>query len=223
MKSAEFINLMAQAFDVPHRTMVTYTRFLKEAGLLTTGARGVNAPHMTPLDAARVTVALLACDSPGQAVDRVKRFGVIPYSSTFSKNWPHYRNIGRATFDALFEGETLEEVLSFLFGRVDALGLEDSAKWFLDHNFSLRVNDFEVLAELTSWEMKDGKPFKEIVVPFRGDPRNNTEHSKITGHIRTTREMLGMEFWNIGFYLSKLSEELPEIDSHDQAEMDKKL
>lgn len=194
---------MASAFDVPHKTMVTYTRFLKEAGLLTTGARGVNAPHMKALDAARVTIALLASDAPGQAVERVKRFGSIPYSPTFEKSWPWYENIGQERFEAIFQGETLEEVLAFMFGRVGALGVDGAASWFYENAFHLRINDFNVLAELVSWKTEDGNPIGEIVAPFRGDPWDNSEHPKITGHIRTTRETLGLQFFEIGFQLAQ--------------------
>ncbi len=202
MRSAAFINAMASAFDVPHKTMVTYTRFLKEAGLLTTGARGVNAPHMTPMDAARVTIALLASDTPGQAVERVRRFGPIPYSPTFKKSLPWYENIGAMRFEAIFEGETLEEVLAFMFGRVAALGVEGAAVWFREHIFHLRINDFHVLAELVSWKKENGVPVGEIVAPFKGDPWDNSQHPKITGHIRTTRETTSFQFLEIGIQLA---------------------
>lgn len=198
MKAAEFNETMARTFDVPLKTIGTYTRFLKEAGLLTTGARGVNAPHMTPMDAAHVTIALLSCDAPGQAVERVKRFGSIPYSPTFDKDWPWYENIGQEGFDATFQGETLEGVLAYLFGRVSALGIARAATWFESHNFHLRINDFNVLAELVSWKLKDGKPVGEIVAPFKGDPWDNSEYPKITGQIQNTREILGLKFFEIG-------------------------
>lgn len=74
MKSAPFISLLAKTYHVEEKTLVVYARFLREAGLLTTGARGVNAPNMLPLDAARLTIALLATESPARAVESVKRF-----------------------------------------------------------------------------------------------------------------------------------------------------
>ncbi len=212
MKSAAFIDAMAHVFNVPHKTMITYTRFLKEAGLLTTGARGVNAPHMTSLDAARVTIALLSSDSPGQAAERVKRFGAIPFCPSFEKSWPWYQNIGLDGFKAIFEGETLEEVLAFLFDRVEALGVEGAAIWFSEHVFHLRINDFKVLAELVRWKTENKKPVGEIVVPFRGDPFDNARHSTIKGHISTTREILSLKFFEVGFQLSSLNKS-PGFDS----------
>jgi hypothetical protein len=56
-------------------TVALVVRQLREHGLLTTGARGVNAPPMTPLDAARVLIALLVTDSPLDAVKAVESFG----------------------------------------------------------------------------------------------------------------------------------------------------
>lgn len=201
MQAKKFNTLMSDAFAVPEKSVIVYTRLLKEAGLLTSGKGGRAAPHMTPLDAARVTIALLASDAPSQAVERVKRFGTIPYSPKFEKSWPWYENIGQEGFEAVFEGETLEEVLAFMFGRVGALGLERAAKWFNDNVFHLRINDFDVLAELVSWKTEDGKPVGEIVVPFCGDPLDDTAGSKIRGSIRTTRKVLGMKFLEIGLQL----------------------
>jgi hypothetical protein len=51
---------------------------LREAGLLTTGARGVNAPEMKPLDAARLLIGLMVTDKPSLAVAAVSDFGKLP-------------------------------------------------------------------------------------------------------------------------------------------------
>jgi hypothetical protein len=203
MQAKKFNTLMSNAFAVPEKSVTVYTRLLKEAGLLTSGKGGRAAPHMTPLDAARVTIALLASDSPSQAVERVQRFGSIPYSPTFEKSWPWYENIGKENFEAIFEGETLEEVLAFMFARVGALGLDGASRWFHENVFHLRINDFNLLAELVSWKTEGGKPVGEIVAPFRGDPYDNETFPKITGSIRTTRETLGLSFFTIGFALAE--------------------
>ncbi len=52
-----------------------HARELRKAGLLTTGARGVNAPHMTTIDAARLLIALLTTDKPSQAAQSVRDLG----------------------------------------------------------------------------------------------------------------------------------------------------
>lgn len=79
MRAGPFIDTIAGAYRVEQATVKVLFRALRDARLLTTGARGVNAPHMTPLDAARMTIALLATDSPSRAVERVQRFGAMVY------------------------------------------------------------------------------------------------------------------------------------------------
>lgn len=66
MKQGPFIDLFSEVFGVEHKSVRVMTRALRDAGLLTTGARGVNAPHMTFHDAANLTVALLSGQPPGR-------------------------------------------------------------------------------------------------------------------------------------------------------------
>lgn len=77
MQKGPFIKFIAEALAEDAKSVAIYVRELLDAGLLTTGARGVNAPHMLPLDAARVILALLATDRPSQAVAMVKRYGAM--------------------------------------------------------------------------------------------------------------------------------------------------
>lgn len=75
MKQAQFISLMSACLRVEEKTIKKTVRTLREAGLFTTGARGVNAPDMTPLDAVRVFIAAVASASPMRSVNDVKYFG----------------------------------------------------------------------------------------------------------------------------------------------------
>jgi hypothetical protein len=59
MTPAQLVKAVSLALDVPEETVATHDRNLVTAGLRTTGARGVNAPDMTPRDAARLVVAIL--------------------------------------------------------------------------------------------------------------------------------------------------------------------
>lgn len=77
MKQAQFINLMSYALGVEEKTIRLIVRNLREAGLFTTGARGVNAPDITPLDAVRVVIAVVASPSPSRAVRDVLYFGAL--------------------------------------------------------------------------------------------------------------------------------------------------
>jgi hypothetical protein len=74
MQSGPFINFIADALSVESATVGVFARELRKAGLLTTGARGVNAPHMRPLDATRILIALMATDRPSEAVASVERW-----------------------------------------------------------------------------------------------------------------------------------------------------
>lgn len=170
MKSGPFLSMIADTFAVEGKTVTVYARALKEAGLLTTGARGVNAPDMTALDAARMTIALLACDGPSQAVERVQRFGQLQYSPTLRNGRTWRETIRTDEFTSMFSGaKTLEEVLSFIFSLYLDRSLDDASAWFGQHVLSLTIHPGDALAELVQWVHDDaGKLRGERVVPFKG-------------------------------------------------------
>lgn len=201
---------MSQSLTVPGGTGTDYARRLREAGLLSTGARGVNAPEMTPLDAARFLIAVLTTPSPAQCVERVRRFGQIKYSPDFKKIYRGYETIQPEEFATLFQGETLEEVLASLFDMPRRVGIKQACVWSQKNIFHLRVHDFDVLAELFSWVMEDGQVIGERVVPFKGEVMVRTEDggfrhvegfTPIKGGIRTMRMVTGDHFMSIGLGL----------------------
>lgn len=108
MKSGPFIKAIANAYGVEEGTVYVISRLLKEAGLMTTGARGVNAPEMTPLDAARITIALLATDRPARAPEVVRAFADVTYSEEWSETKISL------TEDAAID-DSLEDVLAAFF------------------------------------------------------------------------------------------------------------
>ena len=209
MRSHSFNTMIAEAYTTPLKTVTVYARLLKEAGLLTSGARGRNAPDMTPLDAARLTLAMLTTDSPAESVERVKRFGKIRYSPGYKRSVPGYETIQPERFASLFQGETLEEVLSSMFSLPAVMGLNESCSWFAKHMFHLRVLDFSVLAELYQQKFEGNEVVGELVVPFKGQVMVESEgtfhHVKdfppIKGGIQTTRGISGMSFLSIGIAL----------------------
>lgn len=209
MKSDAFNHMIATALTTPKKTVIVYARLLKEAGLLTTGARGRHAPEMTPLDAARMTLAILTTESPSQCVERVRRFGQIKYSPTYKKRIRGYETIQPDQFDTLFKGETLEEVLAYIFSLPAVIGVAESAKWYGDNPFHLRVSDFDVLAELFKWNAENGEIIGEAVVPFKGEVmiqtaegfRHTDAFAAIKGGVRTQRSTAAATFTQIGFGL----------------------
>lgn len=72
MKLGPFQEICASVFGVEKKTIVVVTRALRESQLLTTGARGINAPEMTSADAANVTIALLSGAAPSRVVEVVR-------------------------------------------------------------------------------------------------------------------------------------------------------
>lgn len=168
MKSGPFIDLIARTLPAPASSVKVYARALKEAGLLTSGPGGINAPHMTPLDAARLVLAILTTNKPAECVERVRRFGPITYSPNYASNCIWRETIQPDEFRRIFEGETLEEVLAYVFGLPARFGIEKASAWFLDNVFHLDVYDFEVRAELVSWKTDGGKVVAERIVPFKG-------------------------------------------------------
>jgi hypothetical protein len=79
MKASGLRDCLADAMQVdPSKVWVTM-RNLRENDLLTTGARGMHAPHMTYRDAARVLIAHILNPNPGRDAPRlVRRFGALP-------------------------------------------------------------------------------------------------------------------------------------------------
>ena len=65
MKAKHVIRVMMQVFQAEEQSVKVAMRDLRKAGLLTTGARGVNAPDMTTHDLARVALAFIAHEKPG--------------------------------------------------------------------------------------------------------------------------------------------------------------
>lgn len=110
MKSGPFITLLSDALRVQRKTLAIYDRALKEGGLVTTGARGVNAPDVTPRDAARITLGLLATASPKASVEAVERIGRFRLSDAAT---PAARS-PEAVF-GVQPGHCLDDVLTCIF------------------------------------------------------------------------------------------------------------
>jgi hypothetical protein len=112
MQLGPFIQTTADNFGCDPSHVRQLCRALREAGLLTTGARGVNAPHMTALDAARLTVAVLAGSIPTTVIEDVRFWGELQTASirvgAVTRPGP-YRALGPG------EEETLEKACASIF------------------------------------------------------------------------------------------------------------
>lgn len=82
MKAGRLRDTTALAMLVSPSIVQVTMRQEREAGQLTTGAHGVNAPDMTYLDAARVLIAHIVESNPGRrAPKHVETFGSLPRSN----------------------------------------------------------------------------------------------------------------------------------------------
>ena len=110
MKHKAFTEIVAHTTRVPEGTVAMFGRNLKSAGLLTTGARGVNAPEMTVLDLTRMLIALCATDRPADAVEATNRYRLARCVKG-GKIEIEGEEVGTVE-----EDDTLEEVLSGILG-----------------------------------------------------------------------------------------------------------
>lgn len=69
------IDDFAERFSFERSKLNGLARTMREAGLLTSGARGVNAPSATPMDAARLLIAMMLDSTPPSVVEDVQLVG----------------------------------------------------------------------------------------------------------------------------------------------------
>ena len=108
-----FITLIATTYGISEGSVGLVARVLREAGWLTTGARGVNAPNMIPLDAARLSLALLAGEPSGAIVEEFE------FLRTLQARTP-YPVTGLTADCGLAADHSLEQALAWLFSLTTA-------------------------------------------------------------------------------------------------------
>ncbi len=186
MKIGPFIDHIADVYRVNKKTVAVFARFLREAGLLTSGGRGCHAPHMQPIDAARMTIALLATDKPARAVERVQQFAgltALPEGEGYSPAL------------GIVEGATLEIVLTNLFSAEFSLSL-------LDRFVSLSVNESERTAFIEFFH--DVASLKGGIVFFKGPLASEKEINQRVEEgrgIRLTRQITSADLYDINVSL----------------------
>lgn len=112
IKVSDLIDDFADRFNQPIGTIKNIARYLREDGLLNTGARGVNAPDATYLDAARLLLALMANASAVKTPSKVKNLGALPA-------------IGEGKIRDYQGWNNLESALAWLFKYVALNGLPE--------------------------------------------------------------------------------------------------
>jgi len=129
MQSGPFIAATSAIYKVAAPTVREFARILKANELFSTGARGVNAPHMTPLDAARITLALLGTERPSQAAEVVRKFGAYTFDREMSRC--SAREDGGDPEYAPDVEEVLAAYFSFdhRYGMIHEVKIEPSGYW----------------------------------------------------------------------------------------------
>lgn len=187
MQSGPFITSTSEIYGVAAPTVKEFARILKANGLLSTGARGVNAPHMTALDAARMTLALLGTERPSQAAEAVRKFGVY----TFDYEMSQVPAVQRGADDPGFPFD-VEEVLQayfsddLRFGLILEIKIEPSGYW----------------VEIERWGNGSGVKLGESLYFTPGyqtsEDRKKAEKSmQIQRGIRRTPSLLGLDMMEL--------------------------
>lgn len=118
----------AKALDVPLPEVDRVARVLRDAKLLKTGARGVNAPTQEYIDAARLAIPFMVTDKPSRAAEAVTDFGsLVCHTVVPGKHHKKFRLGGpKQPFNI---GHPLEEGIAELI-RIYAE--DDGEKYFKD-------------------------------------------------------------------------------------------
>ncbi|RWO86018.1 hypothetical protein [Mesorhizobium sp.] len=123
----EFNARFAEIIEISEGAIMKTQRTLRDAGLLTTGARGVNAPEFVPLDAARMLIAVLVTDRPSLAPAAVRSFGGLKIAF---QNWHETDDPEHgALIEKLKATETFEEMLALLIGAIAGMSPDLRSKY----------------------------------------------------------------------------------------------
>jgi hypothetical protein len=121
-----FISLLSKTYGLPEPSVAAVARVMREAGWLTTGARGVNAPEMTHVDAARLTLALLCGEPPGKVVEEFKFLRGLEVMSPPPST-------GFTAGSGLDQAHGLEDGLVWLFGLTSSCStIQDHGHFFAE-------------------------------------------------------------------------------------------
>ena len=85
-KLSDLIPTLAQVLPMPEQTVSVIARALRKERLISTGGRGPGAAEMTPVDCARLLLAIMAADQVKDAVEASQRFWEFPVEDLHSQD-----------------------------------------------------------------------------------------------------------------------------------------
>lgn len=204
MKHKAFTEIVAGSTQVPEKTVAVYIRFLKAAGLLTSGARGVNAPEMTTRDLARILIALCSTDRPSDAVEAVNWYRELHCTEgctiTMGKVKDGIVTDERIDLFTVDAGDSLEAIMEGVFGappiittrlgmhfeiiepnRVAILTLGDSVLRFTNPEYlEERGKDGGLSRGLKTARSLTDHALKEMAIPFGLEQSEGATWEEIT-------------------------------------------
>jgi hypothetical protein len=162
MTPGQLVKAVAIALDISEETVTQHDRNLAVAGLRTKGGRGPSAPTVTPLDAARLLVAVLASVKTKDSAEVVAAFEktVFDPPTSFAEDMSKWTAQG-------FELPDLSTVLPSFTSRefsTDKFSDVAISALPLDHNF---IDAIAALIEGASLPTTDLEEFLSRFAPLR--------------------------------------------------------
>lgn len=135
MHIGQAAHAFSDLFSLPLTRVQSTCRYLREAGFVRSGARGVNAPHLADIEVVRILIALMATESPRDAVERCEYFASLPVEPSRCRM--------SAEKAETFKGRTAEDILSALLkgmreGKIKGQGEVKTVE-------ELKASDFSAL------------------------------------------------------------------------------
>lgn len=169
MKQTEFISLLAQTLRLEESTLKVAVRSLRECGLFTTGARGVNAPDMTAQDVIRTVVAVMMAakvSRVGEEVGDILSLEArsVPWEASpeFHFMFERFKTLEQFLF-AICEGELQRSEVEFL-----ELEITDILEAKLTNSVEVYSISFLPLTAIEKWKqaIHSGEDFdRELSLP----------------------------------------------------------
>jgi hypothetical protein len=156
MTPGQLVKAVSIALDVPEETVVQHDRNLAMSGLRTKGGRGRSAPEVTPLDAARLFIAILGAVRTKDSVDTINKFE----TAMFRGRHAWLGGVEVATGSAAQETDIAVASLPLNHNLIDALAvlIEEASRPIEDlQSFLDRFSKFTVTCAWPSGQAKIGR------------------------------------------------------------------
>lgn len=188
MKSGPLIKLIAQSLDVEAGTVKVIARTLREAGWLTTGARGVNAPDMAPRDGARLLIAILTGAPPSRVLSDFQAYRALEVHPSFSEEAEQVKKLLQCENLCVFE-DFLEAIINGLVEDPvhfrDAIKLGDFLNIKITFNDKIETISLEINEELLKfYNFEKVRKAETLFIENSSGHLSGTEIAEISWKVR---------------------------------------